>query len=84
MARKRISKSYTIQPFRIGSDRSEIDLLMINFSAENLTSAQAQTMIYARNDAFMQDVDGLKLLRNSAEVWRWLKAEERGLKAKGK
>jgi hypothetical protein len=58
MARKRTSKNYTITPFRVDSDQSEIDLLIINFRADNLASAQAQAMIYARNDAFMKDVDG--------------------------
>jgi hypothetical protein len=80
MARKRTSKSYTIQPFQIRSDQSEIDLLMINFRADNLTSAQAQAMINARNNAFMEDIHGLN---NNAEVWRWLKRGELGLKAKG-
>lgn len=75
MARKRTSKSYTIQSFRIGLDRTEIDLLMINFRADNLASAQAQAMTYAKTAAFVEDIHGLKLLRNNAEVWRWLKAE---------
>jgi len=26
-----------------------------------------------RNDAFVKDIDGAKLLRDSAEVWRWTK-----------
>jgi hypothetical protein len=84
MARKRTSKNYTIQPFQLGSDQREIDLLMINFRAENLASAQAQTMIYATNAAFVEDIHGLKLMRNGAEVWRWIKGEELGQKAKEK
>jgi hypothetical protein len=84
MARKPTSKNYTIQPFRMGSDHREIDLLTINFLAEDLTSARAQTMIYATNAAFVEDIHGLKLTRNSAEVWRWVKEEEPGLNAKQK
>jgi hypothetical protein len=84
MARKRTSKNYTIQPFKVGLDQSEIDLLMINFCADNLASAQAEAMIYVRNGAFDEDIDGLKLLRNGAEVWRWLKGDDPGLIAKGK
>jgi len=33
-------------------------------------------MIYLRNDAFVKDIDGAKLLRNSAEVWRWSKGKD--------
>jgi hypothetical protein len=84
MPLKRTSKNYTIQPFRIEPDQSEVDLLMINFRADNLASAEAQAMIYVRNGAFVEDIHGLKLLRNSVEVWRWLKGDEFGLKAKGK
>ena len=73
MPRKRTSKNYAIQPFRIGPDRIEIDLLAINFRAENLAGAQERSMIYAENSEFMKAFDGLKLLRNNAEVWRWLK-----------
>jgi hypothetical protein len=74
MPRKRTN--YTIQPFQIGPDEREIDLLMINFRADNLASAQAQAMIYLRNDTFVKGIDGAKLLRNAAEVWRWRKGEE--------
>jgi hypothetical protein len=81
MARKPTGKNYTIQPFRMGSDQREIDLLTINFLAEDLASARAQTMIYASNAAFVEDIHGLKLMRNSAEVWRWVKEEEPGLNA---
>jgi hypothetical protein len=56
MVRKRTSKSYTIQPFLIGPDQSETDLLMINFRADNLASAQARAMIYVRNGAFVEDI----------------------------
>ena len=42
MSRKRASKNYTIQQFRIGPDGVEIDLLAINFRAESLAAAQAQ------------------------------------------
>ena len=84
MARRRTSGSYTIRPFQVGSDQSEIDLLTINFSADNLAAAQAQAMIYVSNGAFAEDIDGLKLLRNGAEVWRWRKGDELGPKAKGK
>jgi hypothetical protein len=42
MSRKRASKNYTIQLFRIGPDGVEIDLLAINFRAESLAAAQAQ------------------------------------------
>jgi hypothetical protein len=80
MARTCTSRNYAIQPFKIGSDQSEIELLKMNFRADNLAFAQAQAMIYLRNGAF--SIDGLKLLRNGAEVWRWLKREELGLKAK--
>ena len=38
MARRRTSGSYTIRPFQVGSDQSEIDLLMINFQADSLTN----------------------------------------------
>jgi hypothetical protein len=75
MPRKRASKNYTIQPFQIGSDQTEIDLLSINFRADNLAAVQAQTMIYASNDAFVEDIHSLKLMRNNAEVWRWLKGD---------
>jgi hypothetical protein len=84
MARKPTSKNYTIQPFRMGPDQREIDLLTINFLAEDLASARTQTMIYASNAAFVEDIHGLKLMRNSAEVWRWVKGEEPGLNAKQK
>jgi hypothetical protein len=76
MPRKRTSKNYTIQPFQIGPDEHEIDLLTINFCADNRASAQAQAMIYLRNDTFVNGIDGAKLLRNAAEVWRWRKGEE--------
>jgi hypothetical protein len=76
MARNSTSGSYTVQPFRIGPDRDEIGLLYLNFRAENLAEAQAQAMIYLQNDAFAKDIDGAKLLRNSAEVWRWSKGED--------
>jgi hypothetical protein len=39
MPRKRTSKTYTIQPFQIGPDQREIDLLVINFRADNLAPA---------------------------------------------
>jgi hypothetical protein len=45
MARQPTGKNYTIQPFRMASDQREIDLLTINFLAEDLASARAQTMI---------------------------------------
>jgi hypothetical protein len=70
------SKSYTVQPFRIGPDQDEIGLLYLNFRAENLAAAQAQAMIVLRNEAFVRDIDGAKLLRNSAEVWRWSKGQD--------
>ena len=76
MARNRTSQNYTIQTFRIGPDQNEIGILYLNFRAENLASAQAQAMIYLRNDAFVKDIDGAKLLRNSAEVWRWSKGKD--------
>ena len=41
-------------------------------------------MIYATNAAFVEDIHGLKLMRNGAEVWRWIKGEELGQKAKEK
>ena len=75
MAPRRTSRNYTIEPFRMGPDQNEIGLLYLNFRAENLASAQAQAMIYLRNDAFVKDIDGVKLLRNAAEVWRWSKAK---------
>jgi hypothetical protein len=75
MARARTSTSYTVQPFRIGPDQHEISLLYLNFQAENLAAAQAQAMIYLKNEAFVRDIDGAKLLRNSAEVWRWSKEQ---------
>jgi hypothetical protein len=75
MAPRRTSQNYTIEPFRMGPDQNEIGLLYLNFRAENLASAQAQAMIYLRNDAFVKDIDGVKLLRNAAEVWRWSKAK---------
>jgi len=84
MARKPASRNYTIQPFRMGSDQREIDLLTINFRAEDIASARAQTMVYATNAAFVEDIHGLKLMRNSAEVWRWVKGEEPAPKAKQK
>jgi hypothetical protein len=73
MPRNRTSKNYTIEPYRIGLDQQEIGIFYLNFRAENLASAQAQAMIYLRNDAFVKDIDGAKLLRDSAEVWRWTK-----------
>lgn len=73
MPRDRTSKNYTIEPYRIGLDQQEIGIFYLNFRAENLASAQAQAMIYLRNDAFVKDIDGAKLLRDSAEVWRWTK-----------
>ncbi|HEV7878828.1 hypothetical protein [Bradyrhizobium sp.] len=76
MPSKRTSKNYTIQLFQIGPDKREIDLLMINFHADSLASAQAQTMIYLRNDTFVKGIDGAKLLRDAAEVWRWRKGKE--------
>ena len=76
MAPRRTSRNYTIEPFRMGPDQNEIGLLYLNFRAENLASAQAQAMIYLRNDAFVKDIDGVKLLRNAAEVWRWSKAKD--------
>jgi hypothetical protein len=78
MTRRRITKNYTIQPFQIRPDQSEIDLLMINFQAENLSSAQAHAMVYATDDSFMRDIHGLKLIRNNAEVWRWHKGQAFG------
>ena len=75
MAPRRTSQNYTIEPFRMGPDQNAIGLLYLNFRAENLASAQAQAMIYLRNDAFVKDIDGVKLLRNAAEVWRWSKAK---------
>jgi hypothetical protein len=73
MPRNRTSKNYTIEPYRIGLDQQEIGIFYLNFRAENLASAQAQAMIYLRNDAFVKDIDGAKLLRDSAVVWRWTK-----------
>jgi hypothetical protein len=75
MAPRRTSRNYTIEPFRIGPDQNEIGLLYLNFRAENLASAQVQAMIYLKNDAFVKDIDGAKLLRDAAEVWRWSKAK---------
>ena len=75
MTQARTSKSYTVQPFRIGPDQDEIGLLYLNFRAENLAAAQAQAMIFLKNEAFVRDIDGAKLLRNSTEVWRWSKAQ---------
>jgi hypothetical protein len=51
MAKNRTSRSYTVQPFRIGPDHNEVGLLYLNFRAENLAAAQAQAMIYLRNEA---------------------------------
>ena len=70
-----MTKNYTIQPFQIGPDRSEIGLLTINFQAENLSSAQSRAMLYATDVSFMSDIHGLKLIRNNAEVWRWQKGD---------
>ena len=81
MAGRRATRSYTIQPFQVGSDQSEIDLLIINFLADSLAAAEAQAMIYVSNGAFGEDIDGLKLLHNDVEVWRWLKGE--GTRAEG-
>jgi len=78
MSRRRITKNYTIQAFQIGPDQSEINLLMIKFQAENLSAAQARAVHYAMDDNFMTDIQGLKLLRNNAEVWRWLKGQAFG------
>jgi hypothetical protein len=75
MSRRRITKNYTIQAFQIGPDQSEIDLLMINFQAENLSTAQARAMSYAMDDSFMSDIHGVKLIRNNAESWRWQKGQ---------
>jgi hypothetical protein len=33
-------------------------------------------MIFLKNEAFVLDIDGAKLLRNSAEVWRWSKGQD--------
>ena len=52
MAPTRMSRSYAIQPFKVGSDQSEIDLLTINFSADNLAAAQAQAMIHVSNGGY--------------------------------
>jgi hypothetical protein len=78
MARKRTStsRSYTIQPFRIGADQTEIGILYLNFRADNLASAQDRALIYLKNQAFAEDIDGAKLLRNNAEVWRWSKGDD--------
>jgi hypothetical protein len=76
MAKNRTSRSYTVQPFRIGPDHNEVCLLYLNFRAENLAAAQAEAMIYLKNEAFVKDIDGAKLLRNSAEVWRWSKGQD--------
>jgi hypothetical protein len=76
MVPRRTSRNYTIEPFRMGPNQSEIGLLYLNFRAENLASAQAQAMNYLRNDAFVKDIDGVKLLRNAAEVWRWSRAKD--------
>jgi hypothetical protein len=65
MPRKRASKNCTIRPFQIGPDEREIDLLMINFRADNLASAQAQAMTYFRNDTFVKGIDGAKFVRNA-------------------
>jgi hypothetical protein len=62
------STSYTIQLFRIGSDQNEIGLLFINFRADNLASAQAQAMVYLKNHAFVEDIDGAKLLRRGVAL----------------
>ena len=51
MAGRRATRSYTIQPFQVGSDQSEIDLLIINFLADSLAAAEAQAMIYVSNGA---------------------------------
>jgi hypothetical protein len=32
-------------------------------------------MIYATNAALVEDIHGLKLMRNGAEVWRWVKGK---------
>jgi hypothetical protein len=76
MARKRANNNYTIQPFQLGSDQNEAGILYINFRAENFAAAKAQAMIYVANEAFVQGIHGIKLLRNSAEVWRWSKGDD--------
>jgi hypothetical protein len=75
MARKRADNSYTIQPFQLGTDQNETDILYINFCADNLAAAKAQAAVYARNGSFLENIHGLKLLRSSAEVWRWSKGD---------
>jgi hypothetical protein len=67
---------------RVGSERDQSS--DDKYPRGYLASAQAQAMIYVRNGAFVEDIHGLKLLRNSAEVWRWLKGVDLGLEAKGK
>jgi hypothetical protein len=76
MPRMRTSTNFTIQPFQIGPDQREIDILMINFRADNLASAQAHAMLYLKDDTFVRDIDGAKLLRNATEVWRWSKRQD--------
>jgi hypothetical protein len=77
MPRKRTSQSYTVQLFRIGPNQNEIGILYLNFRAENLASAQAQAMIHLSDAEFVKDIDGAKLLRNAAEVWRWSKDKDK-------
>jgi hypothetical protein len=57
MRHKRITKNYTIQPFQIGPDQSEIDLLMINFRAQNLASAQAHASPWPAPRSFRSAIE---------------------------
>jgi hypothetical protein len=75
MLRKRANNSYTIQPFQLGADQNEVNLLYINFRADNLAAAKAQAAVYARDGSFLEDIHGLKLMRNIAEIWRWSKGD---------
>ena len=80
MARTRTNWNYEIQPFKIGSDQSEINLLTIIFRADNLALAQAQAIIYLKNGAFDESIDGLKLFTQ----WRRsLAMAQRGIGAGG-
>jgi len=82
MALKRASNSYTIQPFQRGADQNEVDILYINFRADDLVAAKVQAMVYAADKAFLGDIHDLRLLRNRAEVWRWSNGDDPDSEAK--
>jgi hypothetical protein len=48
----------------------------------DLVAAKVQAMVYATVKAFLRDIHDLKLLRNSAEVWRWSKGDDPDSEAK--